>query len=98
MLPADEWDKEPDVVSVLKPMIMGHLEGEQSGYTAKKIIEDMGLLEHELFREVEPADVLTAVETTLRVLGEDGKIQVDRVPVGNSIWLFYRPVPRPGDR
>ena len=97
MLPEDEWDKRPDIVSVLKPMIMAHLDGVRDGYTAKQIIEDMMLLEHEMFREVEPVDVLDGVEVTLRKLEEGGDLQSKRVRMGDSVQWLYRPVPRNTD-
>ena len=93
MLPADEWDKWPDIVSVLKPMIMDHLKDMQDGYVAERIAEDMELRDNELFREVEPADVLDAVEATLRALELDGMLQSKRVRISDSILRFYRPVP-----
>ena len=93
MLPADEWDKRPDIVSVLKPMIMDHLKDMQDGYVAERIAEDMELRDNELFREVEPADVLDAVEATLRALELDGTLQSKRVRISDSILRFYRPVP-----
>lgn len=97
MLPEDEWDKRPDIISVLKPMIMEHLDGVRDGYTAKQMIEDMALLEHEMFREVESVDVLDGVESTLRALEEDGVLQSKRVQMGDSIQWFYRPVRRNTD-
>ena len=97
MLPEDEWDKRPDIVSVLKPMIMEHLDGVRDGYTAKRIIEDMMLLEHELFREMEPIDVLDSVKVTLRKLEEDGDLQSKRVRMGYFAQWFYRPVRRNPD-
>lgn len=93
MLPEKEWDDRPDIVSVLKPMIMGHLKNMRDGYTAKEIIEDMELLEHELFMEVEHTVTLDAVEIALRVLEENGVLQSKRVLFGDSIVWFYRPVP-----
>lgn len=93
MLPADEWDKWPDIVSVLKSMIMDHLKDMQDGYVAERIAEDMELRDNELFREVEPADVLDAVEATLRALELDGMLQSKRVRISDSILRFYRPVP-----
>lgn len=92
MLPEDEWDREPDIVSILKPMIMGHLARTRDAYTAKQIIEDVGLFENELFREVEAEDVLGAVKDTLRSLEEDGKVQSKRIRIGHCVEWFYRPV------
>lgn len=92
MLPEDQWDKNPDVVSVLKPMIMKHLDGDRNAYTAKKIINDMKLREHELFVNVEPVDVLDSVDKTLRTLEEAGNLQSKRVSIGHNIEWFYRQV------
>lgn len=97
MLPADEWDHNPNMISVLKPMIINHLVGARNGYTAKQIIDDMGLLEQEPFMDVEATDVLKGVEDTLRVLEEDGQLQSKR-PIRDSEQRFYRPVPRIDDR
>ena len=94
MLPEDEWDKQPDVVSVLKPMIMGHLNGTGDAYTAKQMIENMGLLEDEMFRKIEDTDVLEGVKATLRALEEDGTLQSKRVQIGSVIEWFYRPIPQ----
>ena len=93
MLPEDEWDGKPDIVSVLKPMIMGHLNGMRDAYTAERIIEDMELLENELFREMEAVDTLDCVKATLRALEEDEMLQSKRVRIGDLVKWFYRPIP-----
>ena len=93
MLPEDEWDKKPDIVSVLKPMIMVHLSGIRDAYTAERIIEDMELLENELFREIEAVDTLDCVKATLRALEEDAMLQSKRVRIGDIVKWLYRPIP-----
>ena len=92
MLPEDEWDGKPDIVAVLKPMIMAYLDGVRDGYTAEQIIENTALLENGVLVEVEPADVLDGVEATLRALEEDGKLQSKRIRMGHCIKWFYRSV------
>ena len=94
MLLDDEWDKKPDIKSVLKPMIMEYLEGKRDAYTAEEIVDNMGLLEHNLFYDVDPIDVLKGVNDTLDNLERDGQIQSKRVRMGNSIKWHYRPVPK----
>ena len=95
MLPEDEWNNNADIISVLKPMIMKHLKGKRDAYEAKKIVDDMNLLEEELFVDIEPTDVLKGVEDALQDLEESGQVQSKRVPIGDSIKWFYRLVQEP---
>ena len=65
----------------------------RDAYTAKRIMEDMELLENEMFREMEAVDTLDCVKATLRALEEGGMLQSKRVRIGDLVEWFYRPIP-----
>ena len=92
MLPGEAWDKNPDITSILEPMIMEHLKGNRDAYTAEQIINDMNLLEQIPFNNIKPMHVLKCIENTLQNLEEEEQLQSKGVPIGNSIEWFYRPI------
>ena len=92
MLPEEEWDKKPDITSVLESMIMEHLKGSRDAYTAEEIINNMNLLEQIPFNNIESTHVLKGVEDTLQKLEEDEMLQSKGVPIGDAIVWFYRPI------
>ena len=91
MLPEDEWENRPTIISMLKPMIMEHLSDIRDGHTADQITENMELRDNELFREMDDLDTLDVVKAMLRVLEEDEMLQSKSVN-GGSITHVYRPI------
>ena len=71
----------------------GCLNGELDGYTAERVMDGIGLLDHDLPGYVETLSVLDGVKAVLRALKEDGTLQPKQVQIGNSGKWFYRPVP-----